>query len=344
VGVHFYSVTPETFNECDPTAATYPDRLRLTVRRAEDNGFLGILVPHSLHEIDPWMVAAKIGAETTSLRPLIATQPTAIPPHTAAQAGAAYAAMYGRPLDFNLVAGANPTEMQSVGETMSKEGRYARLRSWALVLRRLLNGEVVNWDDEYFCYREFVLRPCPDALKLCRFFMAGSSAASQVIAAEVADVAVTHPLPFDEWSTITLPQLREAGFDGALGIRVGVLARDSAREAWDLARERFPRTWRGDQETNLKTISTNTWSKQLAAKALAADRGGEVSAEADGVYWLGAFVNGGASAPMLVGSYNEVATALGQYALAGVRHVILTGIHDDDYLHTKRVIDLLPAI
>jgi alkanesulfonate monooxygenase len=340
---HFYSVTPETINEFDPTATTYPDRLHVTVRCAEDNGFLGILVPHSLHEIDPWMVAAKIGAETSSLRPLIATQPSAMPPHTAAQAAAAYAAMYGRPLDFNLVAGANTIELQSVGDTAPKDRRYARLRSWALVLRRLLDGEAVDWDDEHFCYHGFALRPCPNALKLCRFFMAGSSATSQAIAAEVADVAVTHPLPFDEWSNTTLPPLREAGFDGELGIRIGVLARDSTAEAWVLARERFPRTWRGDQETKLKTISTNTWSKQLAAKALAVDRGGEVPAEADGVYWLGAFVNGGASAPMLVGSYSEVATALGRYASAGVRHVILTGIHDDDYLHTKRVIDLLRA-
>lgn len=341
--MELYSVTPETVTEADPRAATYPDRLAATLRHAEESGFRGVLVPHSMHEVDPWMVAGQVGAATTTLRPLIAANPGALPPHTAAQAAAAYAALHGRALDFNLVAGANPTELQSVGDTASKEERYARLRSWAQIVRRLLAGETVDWDDEHFRYRGLALQPCPEVLAECRFFMAGSSEASQAIAVEVADVAVTHPLPFEEWSATTLVALREAGFAGDLGIRIGVLARESAEEAWALARARFPRTWTGDQETKLKRISPNSWSRQLATKALDGDDGGEVAAADDGVYWLGAFVNGGASAPLLVGSYDDVAAALGRYRSAGVGHVILTGIHEDDYPHTHRVLALVRA-
>lgn len=333
--MHVYAVTPEAVADQPEPARDLRTRLGATARSCEEAGWQGILVPHNLHEVDPWMIAAHLGAVTSRLIPLIAVQPACTPPHTAAACASAYASLYHRPLYFNLVAGARGDEMAQIGDTLSHDQRYDRLREYGHVLRALLNGEKVDHDGEYYNYRKFRLEPCPDVLAEGKIFIAGSSPASLDVATDIADVIVTHPAPYPEWREKFLTPLRERGFAGELGIRVGVVCRPDADEAWKLAETRFPQTWLGRQETLLKTQSPNVWSRELAERAVADAGSDSDTGQARDPYWLGAFQSGQASAPFLVGSHAEVGARLGEYLQAGVGHVLLNGVHDDDYQFTR---------
>jgi alkanesulfonate monooxygenase len=262
-----------------------------------------------------------------------------MPPHTAAACAAAFAALYQRPLHFNLVAGARGDELARVGDALSHDRRYDRLREYATVLKALLGGEEVSFAGEHYRFERHRLAPVPDVLAGCRVFVAGSSEAGIAAAAAIADVAVTHPAPFGSWRDEHLPRLREAGFDGELGIRIGIVCRPARDEAWAVARERFPASWRGRQETLLKTRSSNAWARDLALLATTQEEDSQPSDPSD-PFWVGAFASGLASAPFLVGSYDDVATALAEYLDAGVRHVLLTAVDPADYDHTAMAIDL----
>jgi alkanesulfonate monooxygenase SsuD/methylene tetrahydromethanopterin reductase-like flavin-dependent oxidoreductase (luciferase family) len=334
--VQVYSVTPESLTPDDERGVSLHNRLAHTVRAAETMGCHGMLVPQNMQEIDPWMVACQIGSLSSTLTPLIAVQPACVSPHTAAAAAAAYALLFSRPLYFNLVAGARNDELLQIGDTLDHDQRYERLRAFARLTRGLLDGERVTGDGHFYHYLDFRLQPCPDVLKECRFFVAGSSTASRSVAAE-ADVVITHPAPVGDWLDGSITPLRTGGYTGAVGIRIGIVCRPDSKEAWEVADRRFPESWVGTQETKLKTLSTNSWSRDLAQRVMR-DHGAEGARDP---YWLGAFKSGRASAPFLVGNYREVADRLSQYVDGGVEHIVLNAVVDEDYEHVRNALRMV---
>jgi alkanesulfonate monooxygenase len=331
-----YTVTPESYDADGRIRPDFAQLVAETAHATEHAGWTGMLVPHNFHEVDPWVVAGHLGSVSARLIPLLALQPATMPPHTAAACAAAFAALYGRPMYFNLVAGARGDELARVGDALPHDRRYERVEEYARVLRALLEGERVSSDGGHYRYDRHRLEPRGDALADCRIFLAGSSPAGIEAATQVADVAVTHPAPLADWRAEHLARLRDAGFAGEVGIRIGVVCRPERADAWQIARDRFPASWQGRQETLLKTRSENAWARELAQLATAEPDGDETHE----TFWLGAFASGMASAPFLVGSYEDVATALGGYLDAGVGHVLLNGAETADYAHIANAIAL----
>ncbi|MFE7504648.1 LLM class flavin-dependent oxidoreductase [Promicromonospora sp. NPDC057488] len=313
--MQIYSAAPPSVST---VGVNHLERLTEVALKCEEAGWDGVLVPHNLHEVDPWLVAGQLGSLTERLIPLVAVQPSSLPPHTAAAIAAAFASLYGRPLYFNLVAGAGEEELRSTGDHLEHNKRYERLLEYGRILRALLRGEQLNHRSEYYRYEGFRLSPRPAALSDCKFFVAGSSPAGLKVALEIADVVVTHPGPIDEWRSTFLEPLLAQGYSGELGIRIGILARSERDEAWNTALERFPPTRKGAIKTALKTRSSNMWAQQLASRALSED------GSQDDVYWLGAFKTGRISAPYFVGAHEDVGARLGEYVQNGVSHIILS--------------------
>jgi alkanesulfonate monooxygenase len=329
--VDIYCVLPEAVGEFEDFRDSYRKRLTDMAHTAERAGWSGGLIPTFLHEVDPFMVSSYLGAVTERFIPLIAVQPACTPPHAAAACASAYAMMYDRPVYFNLVAGARDDEMRRVGDHLTHDERYDRLHEYGRVLRGLLNGETVTHHGTYYTYDKFALAPRPEVLEQCKIFVAGSSTAGRQVAQRIADVVVTHPKPFPDWRENVLRPLLAGGYEGEIGIRIGMICRENGEEAWEIARRRFPDSWIGRQETLLKTRSQSVWSRDLARMAISQDTGLATEPDSSGVYWLGAFRSGRASAPFLVGSYAEVGDALGEFLAAGVSHVVLAAAELEDF-------------
>jgi alkanesulfonate monooxygenase len=114
------------------------------------------------------------------------------------------------------------------------------------------------------------------------------------------------------------------------GISIGIIARDDSREAWRIARDRFPATPQGAERMRLLlSAATSSWQPRLASVP--------VADEGDGPYWLVPFRYHHSFCPYLVGSHDEVARAVTAYLNAGIRTLILDVPREPDDLHHARI-------
>ncbi|HET9894049.1 MAG TPA: LLM class flavin-dependent oxidoreductase [Streptosporangiaceae bacterium] len=300
-------------------------------QRAERYGIDGLLAFYNHSNLDPWTVAATILQNTKVITPLVAMQPYALAPFTAAKIIWSLATLHRRRIDINLITGAAKHELEQIGEQLGHDQRYERATEYMTVVRALLSSEEPLVHDGHF-YRYNALRMYSrlDPGLLPRTFVAGSSPAGKKMAAAVADIAITHPEPVDQFAETFLGRARE---DLRIGIRIGIVARSTDEEAWTAAQTLFPAERLGRLKTEMRKKSESEWIKRLAY--LATEEG-----IYDEVYWTGAYRNDKGNMPVFVGTYRKVADYLERYLALGVSNVILAGTEsEEDFQHAAIVID-----
>ncbi|MBO0877198.1 MAG: LLM class flavin-dependent oxidoreductase, partial [Pseudonocardia sp.] len=189
----------------------------------------------------------------------------------------------------------------------------------------------VTIEGRYYSVKAPRLGPELPAHLLPEVLVSGSSPAGMDAARALGATAVKYPQPPGEEAAWMGNEPAE-GF----GIRIGVIARDTAEEAWRVAHLRFP-TDRGGQITHrlATAVSDSHWHRQLAG---ARDPSGDLSGEPD-PYWLGPFHNYKTFCPYLVGSYDRVARMLSHYIDLGTTTVILdVPQREEDLAHTAVVV------
>ncbi|MBO4207373.1 LLM class flavin-dependent oxidoreductase [Micromonospora echinofusca] len=302
-------------------------------QRAEKYGFEGLLAFYNHRNLDPWLIGTTLLHATTRLVPLVALQPYALPPFTAAKLIHTLSTLHDRRIDLNLITGAAPDELLQVGDSVAHDERYDRAVEYMTVLRTLLTSdETLDHDGRFYRFQGLRTHTALPPELMPRVFVAGASEAARKAAEAVGDITVTHPEPVEKFAAEFLAP-RQGG--PAVGIRVGLLARDSSEAAWEIARERYVE----DRYTRLKMAmrkkSDSEWSRRLANLATDGDT-------YDDVYWTGAYRSDKGSIPLLVGSYEEVAGYLARYLDLGIRTVMLGSVYsEEDYQHVDRVLALL---
>ena len=100
-------------------------------------------------------------------------------------------------------------------------------------------------------------------------------------------------------------------------MRIGIIARETKQEAWDIALERFPEDRKGQLTHQLAMkVSDSEWHKQLSKKP-------DSEYPNESPYWLGPFHNYKTFCPYLVGTHDEVAELIGGYIGFGFENFIL---------------------
>jgi alkanesulfonate monooxygenase SsuD/methylene tetrahydromethanopterin reductase-like flavin-dependent oxidoreductase (luciferase family) len=297
-------------------------------QRAERCQIDGLLIFCSHRYFDPWAVATVILQNTKAITPLVALQPYALAPFTAAKLIWSLGTLHRRRIDLNLITGASKDELDQIGEQLDHDERFERATEYMTVVRALLSSdEPLVHDGHFYRYRGLRVNARLDAEIRPRVFVAGSSAAGHKMAAAVADVAITHPEPVGQFADTFLSQ---AAKDVGTGIRIGLIARPTKEEAWSAARARFPEERVTRIMNAMRKRSESDWMRRLAH--LATKEG-----VYDEVYWTGAFEK--ESMPTLVGTYREVADYLERYLALGVRTVILGGAYsEEDFQHVAVVL------
>ncbi len=121
--------------------------------------------------------------------------------------------------------------------------------------------------------------------------------------------------------------LPDPGAVVAAGIRVGVIARPTDDEAWEVAHDRFPADRLGQlTHAVAMSVTDSEWHGQLSA------RKDSEQASAD-PYWLWPFQNYQTFCPYLVGSHDRVADELRLYLERGFRTFVLDVPRSPDDLH-----------
>jgi alkanesulfonate monooxygenase len=303
----------ELFSTCpqskDPHELPYSQHVAEVARWSERAGYRGMLVYTDNGLVDPWLVAQLAIRATERLCPLVAVQPVYMHPYAVAKIVASIGHIYGRRVYLNMVAGGFRNDLISLGDETPHDERYARLTEYTQIVARLLSGERVTFEGAYYTLRNVLLTPALPPELAPTVFVSGSSEAGMLAAKALGATAVKYPKPPAE----------EAALDGAaaMGIRVGVIARDDDEHAWDVALARFPDDRRGRVTHALAMKASDShWHRQLS-------RLGESPPSEVNPYWLGPFENYKTFCPYLVGSYDRVAAELERYLRLGFGTFIL---------------------
>jgi alkanesulfonate monooxygenase len=302
----------------DSSAHDYAHSVAEVARWSEAAGCEGILVYTDNGLVDPWLVSQLILQSTERLAPLVAVQAAYMHPYSVAKMVATLGYMHGRHVYLNMVAGGFKNDLAALNDTTPHDERYERTVEYTRIVTRLLAGETVTEEGRYYSVSKLSLTPALPEHLLPGIFISGSSPAGLAAAEKIGAVAVKYPKRPGE-------EVDQAG--ERTGMRVGIVTRESAEDAWSVAHERFPEDRKGQiAHTLAMKVSDSHWHRQLSEM-------GAAEAEEDDPYWLWPFENYATFCPYLVGSYARVAGELRRYIELGFNSFILDIPASEEELH-----------
>ena len=316
--VRVFTTSPQSK---DVAAAEYAEQIATIARWSEDAGCHGILVYTDNGIADPWLVAQLIIQSTERLSPLVAVQPIYMNPYAVAKMVATLGYLHGRRVDLNMVAGGFRNDLISLDDETHHDERYTRLVEYARVVQGLLSARApFSFTGEYYRLANARLQPQLDEELMPGFTVSGSSPAGMAAARALGATAVRYPQPAHK--ELSDPDATVAG-----GIRVGVIARETEEEAWEVAHERFPADRIGQiTHAVAMSVTDSEWHRQLSESRDTAEASRDT-------YWLWPFQNYKTFCPYLVGSHERVADELRLYLENGFRTFILDIPRSPDDLH-----------
>lgn len=306
----------EIFSTCPQSLGfdreSYARQVRKVARWSERCGCTGILVYTDNSLVDPWLVSQIIVESTRTLSPLVAIQPVYMHPYSVAKMVASFGYLHHRRIYLNMLAGGFKNDLVALNDTTPHDKRYARLIEYATIINQLLSSAApVTFHGESYRIDQLRMTPALPPELLPEIFVSGSSDAGLDAARKLGATAVKYPRPASECEA----EPATSGFKS--GIRVGIIARETEDEAWDVAEQRFPEDRKGELTHQLAMkVSDSLWHKQLSDTA-------NKTRAMRSTYWLRPFEQYKTFCPYLVGSYEPVANELSRYISLGYRTFIL---------------------
>lgn len=327
------SATVEAGAARHPRAATV-GYLSEVARAAEESGFTGVLTPVGSGCPDPWIVCTAVAQHAERIRLLVAVRAGFTLPTLLAQQAATFQQLTGGRLAINIVTGGDPVEQRAYGDFLDHDERYARTAEFVEVLRREFSGKPYDYAGRYYRVEgggktRPVATPPP-------IYFGGASPAAEAVASRQADVYLMWGEPPAAVAT-RVARIRSlaAGRPLRVGVRLHVIARESADEAWAEAE----RLLAGMSAERIAAAQARFARMDSVGQArMTALNGGTT----DGLtvapnLWAGIGLVREGAGTALVGSYGEVAARLDEYADLGVDEFILSGWpHREEALRVGR--------
>jgi len=302
----------------------YAEHVASVARWSEEAGCEGILVYTDNSLLDPWLCAQLVIQATRRLVPLVAVQPMYMHPYAVAKLIATLSELYERRIDLNMVAGGFKTDLAALCDDTPHDRRYDRLVEYTTIVKRLALGGPVTFAGDFHRVTNLALTPRLPSHLVPRILVSGSSEAGLAASQALGALPVQYPAPASE----------NAVHAHRFGIRVGIVARESEEEAWEVALARFPEDRAGQLKHQLAMkVSDSSWHQQLSGLAKE-----HVAAHRD-TYWMVPFTNYKTFCPYLVGTYATVGAELARHFREGCEAMILdVPIGGEELEHVKRAI------
>ncbi|MFF1568984.1 LLM class flavin-dependent oxidoreductase [Streptomyces sp. NPDC058293] len=293
-------------------------------RAAEDLGFVGALTPTGAWCEDAWLTTAMLSQQTERLKFLVAFRPGFVSPTLAAQMASTYQRQTDGRLLLNVVTGGESREQRAYGDFLDKDARYARTGEFLEIVRGLWAGDTVDLAGEHLQVQDARLARLPDPVP--EVYFGGSSPVAGEIAARHSDVYLTWgepPAQVAEKIARIRGLAEKEGRTVRFGIRLHVITRDTAEQAWaeaDRLLQGFdPATVRSVQEGLARSESEGQ------QRMLALHGGSSGSLEIHPNLWAGIGLVRGGAGTALVGSHDEVADRVEEYHRIGIDEFVLSG-------------------
>jgi alkanesulfonate monooxygenase len=294
-------------------------------RSAEQLGFEGALTPTGAWCEDAWLTCAMLTEVTERLKFLVAFRPGMMSPTLSAQMAATFQRQSQGRLLLNVVTGGESAEQRAYGDFLSKDERYARTGEFLDIVTSLWRGETVTRTGKHLQVEQARLSRLPDPVP--DVYFGGSSQAAGPVAAAYSDVYLTWGEPPAAVAT-KLRWMQElaaaAGRRLRFGIRLHVVSRDTADEAWRQADRLIERV---DDEMIRKVQAGLAQSESEGQRRMRELHGGgdRHNLTIAPNLWAGVGLVRGGAGTALVGSHAEVADRIEEYASLGITEFILSG-------------------
>ena len=333
-------------------AATY-DYFKQVAVAADTLGYDGVLLPTGRSCEDAWVVASSLIPVTQRLKFLVAIRPGLSSPALSARMAATFDRLSNGRLLINVVTGGDPAELEGDGVFADHDTRYEItdefLTIWREQLRTAHEGGTVDYQGEHLASKggkllyPSVQRPHPP------LWFGGSSPAAHAIAASHVDTYLTWgepPQAVEKKISEVRAKAREQGRDLQFGIRLHVIVRETADEAWAAADRLISRL---DDETIGRAQTAFSKMDSEGQRRMAALHGGKGRTRADlEIYpnlWAGVGLVRGGAGTALVGDAKQVAARMSEYAELGIGTFILSGYPhlEEAYRFAELVFPRLPG-
>jgi alkanesulfonate monooxygenase len=279
--------------------------------QAERHGWHSLLVYSDHGQVDPWLGSTLLLQSTQKISPLVAVQPLYMHPYSVAKMVCTLSLLYERPVHLNFVSGGFPRDLETFCDKSGHDERYDRLVEYATIISKLLNDKTpCSFSGKYYQIESLQLQLASAVPKGClpTFTTSGSSAAGLTAARATGAIAVQYLRPAFEYDCAFPIDIKH-------GARLGIIARDTTSEAWQVASALYPANPLGATVRKYHvSISDSVWVKEL---------GKEIKVPEGHPYWLGPYRNGYASCPFLVGSIGEVSREIALYIGLGIRMFLI---------------------
>jgi alkanesulfonate monooxygenase len=305
------------------------DYLAQVARAAEQAGFEAVLTPTGTWCEDAWLVTAALIRETRRLKFLVAFRPGMTSPTLAAQMAATYQRISRGRLLLNVVTGGQSDEQRRFGDHLPHDERYARTGEFLSIVRGAWSGQPLDFSGQHYQVEGATVMQPPDPHP--DIYFGGSSAAAGPVAAKHVDVYLTWGEPpaqvAEKIAWIRDLAARE-GRTLRFGIRLHVITRDTAQEAWAEAGKLLSYLDRDEIATAQKVLGRSESVGQERMRALHAKFHTSGSASDLEIYpnlWSGIGLVRGGAGTALVGSHGDVADRIEEYASLGIEEFIFSG-------------------
>jgi alkanesulfonate monooxygenase len=291
---------------------------------AEELGFEGALTPTGLWCEDAWVSTAMLSQRTERLKFMIAFRPGLVSPTLAAQMAATFQRHSGGRLLLNVVTGGDSEEQRALGDNLDKDARYERTAEFLSIVRELWRGEQVDLDGARLAVAGAQLQQLPEPAP--PIYFGGSSPAALEVAARHVDVYLSWgepPALLREKLAAVEASARARGRRLGLGIRLHVVSRDSAAEAWREAErllDGIPAETIAQIQERLRRSESEGQRRMTSLH-----NGSAAELEVAPNLWAGVGLARGGAGTALVGSHEEVADRIEEYAALGIDEFVLSG-------------------
>jgi alkanesulfonate monooxygenase len=294
-------------------------------RQAERCGIDSLLTAFGFHRPDPIVLAATLGTLTDTIKFMVAVRSGVFSPTSFVQQVNTVSALTGGRICLNIVAGHTPNEQRYYGDFLSHDERYERTDEFLSVCRAFWSGEgPVNFDGKYYRVENGRLNTpfVSDERKSPEIFLGGNSEVAEQLAIRHADCLWRLPDSVEKLQPRIQPVV-ESGTE--VGLLVSIIARPSRAEAVGAAYSMIDalgaKPKQTHQEFEVKSDSVAFKSTFKLAEESDTDWLGSC-------LWTGAVPYLGAPSIALVGSAEEVASAIIEYKKIGITQFLFMGWPD----------------
>ena len=290
-------------------------------------GFKGVLLPTGAGCEDAWVTASSIVTHTERLRFLVALRPGTTLPGEAARMASAFDRLSGGRLLLNVVVGGNPKDLAGDGIFLDHDARYDQADEYLRIFRRLMAGETVNFEGEYYRTENGKLLFPPAQMPCPPLYFGGSSPRAHDLAADQVDMYLTWGEPPDAVAAKIADVRARAAARGRqvrFGIRLHLIVRETDAEAWAAADRLISRL---SDETIAKTqaFMAKATDSEGQRRMMALHGGRRDRLEVSPNLWAGVGLMRGGAGTALVGSPETVAARIRQYQALGIDTLIASG-------------------